>query len=392
MFSRGDKSIRIVSESRLYPIDALRGLAALIVAIYHFSATAPGDSFSLPEIFELWFPHMFFIHRLFYAGTEMVMLFFSISGFVFCHVYKERIRHQSISFEAYAVARISRLLPLVWLLIAITFIIRAIFFLLVNSPMPTLYDIFSGVQFMSMIVSGGGVTMLGPVWSLTPEIFAYILFFAMLRKWTHTRTETVIFSIAMVVVGLAIGTSFGTWGDWNYNYSIFNQTFIMVLPCFFGGVLTCMAWRWIKRQSRRLQLAATVPICIVSFYSLYAWLLHPDWVGPEEYVLPCVLFPSLFITVLSVKPFAKFLSLRFFVWLGDLSYTIYLMHWPIIFILNTLYACNSLPIERYSRLLFYLYILVIFLISHVLHHYYETPVKAIIRQKYAQMRESYPRI
>ena len=85
---------------RFYALDALRGLAALGVVLFHYRMFDAGRP--LEKTF-------LFIHVY---GWMMVDVFFCISGFIFFWKYGELIYQKSIGFKKFALLRLSRLYPL----------------------------------------------------------------------------------------------------------------------------------------------------------------------------------------------------------------------------------------------------------------------------------------
>jgi len=83
-------------KNRLHSLDALRGIAALLVFLYHYLTMTPKPNIVLI------FPHPF--QRLGEiivtdCGGLMVQLFFVLSGFIFYKIYKDRIQSRNISFR-----------------------------------------------------------------------------------------------------------------------------------------------------------------------------------------------------------------------------------------------------------------------------------------------------
>jgi peptidoglycan/LPS O-acetylase OafA/YrhL len=98
------------SNVRLQELDALRGIAALSVLLFHYA-----DRFDQAYHHRGYFPYTFDI------GKYGVQLFFVISGFVIFWTL-ERTRRSS----DFVVSRFSRLFPAYWASLAITFVLVAI--------------------------------------------------------------------------------------------------------------------------------------------------------------------------------------------------------------------------------------------------------------------------
>jgi peptidoglycan/LPS O-acetylase OafA/YrhL len=56
---------------------------------------------------------------------------------------------------------------------------------------------------------------------------------------------------------------------------------------------------------------------------------YDAWIGPNPPVNCLAVFPPLIFAALRVKPLARLLSLRPLTFLGDISYSIYLVHVPL---------------------------------------------------------------
>ncbi|MBR9873066.1 MAG: acyltransferase [Vibrionaceae bacterium] len=99
-----------MNSKRLLELDGLRGIAALFVVLYHFF-------YRYNEIYG----HNFEIYSMFYYGKFGVHLFFIISGFVIIKSV------ENSTFFEFAKSRFLRLYPIYWVCMIITFLCVSIF-------------------------------------------------------------------------------------------------------------------------------------------------------------------------------------------------------------------------------------------------------------------------
>lgn len=96
-------------KERLQTLDHLRGLAALSILVYHFSTWNFGpQSAQLP------------IGRM---GIYGVVLFYILSGMTMCHVYFAQWENSLTQVRDYALKRVFRIFPLLWLAIFLTLLL-----------------------------------------------------------------------------------------------------------------------------------------------------------------------------------------------------------------------------------------------------------------------------
>jgi peptidoglycan/LPS O-acetylase OafA/YrhL len=80
--------------------------------------------------------------------------------------------------------------------------------------------------------------------------------------------------------------------------------------------------------------------------------------------------------------FNSFLSIAPFRYLGNLSFSIYLIHYPVLFIISELnyYGIIFFNASSKKNLLFVL--VVVLILSHISYYFFEKPMKKWIREKY----------
>lgn len=105
----GTKAAGDVGRPRLGPLDALRGIAALIVVLVHLRWVCGNDLFALPLA----------AFKLIDFGSTGVILFFIISGFSL-DLTMPRHEKRSTPLVAYALSRLFRIAPLFYLMIPLT--------------------------------------------------------------------------------------------------------------------------------------------------------------------------------------------------------------------------------------------------------------------------------
>src|SRR5580658_3076283 len=98
-------------------VEALRGVAAFMVAVYHLLEVRSIDphTFDVPTFDAV---ANYFLTTLF-NGTGAVIVFFVISGFVLgCNVHPDSILSARF-YGAFAIRRLFRIMPALWLSLAV---------------------------------------------------------------------------------------------------------------------------------------------------------------------------------------------------------------------------------------------------------------------------------
>lgn len=97
---------------RFRSLDALRGVAALSVVLWHWKHFF-FVGYALPVDFDEAAQPLYSLLRVFYDfGWLAVDLFFLLSGFIFFRLYSQRIENRDISAARFSAHRFSRLYPL----------------------------------------------------------------------------------------------------------------------------------------------------------------------------------------------------------------------------------------------------------------------------------------
>ncbi|ESX22222.1 hypothetical protein X766_01710 [Mesorhizobium sp. LSJC255A00] len=295
-------------------LDAIRGVAAISVMLYHFSPFLAAGKV-LP------------------SSYLAVDLFFLLSGFVIAHAYDRKIEN-GMGVGTFVAIRLIRLYPLY-----LAGTLLGFFYLVVkNRLIPAEYMPISEIgtmlttgMFFIPLVSDAYHTIfpLNPAsWSLFFELIvniAYVAVFFLLTKRVLS-TLIAVSLVLLVVVSIIAGTlDFGMTGS----------TIISGLPrvcfSFFLGVLLCRSMT--RYQSglgflrRDWWIEAAIALTLVVF------AIAPAGGARVAYDLACVVFvfPAL-VVVGTIAPTAPRLS-GLYGWLGRISYPIYIIHTPLLMII-----------------------------------------------------------
>jgi peptidoglycan/LPS O-acetylase OafA/YrhL len=287
-------------------LEALRGLAALLVVFYH-----------LPPWYEPLFRFPVVRH-----GHLMVNFFFVLSGFVLAHSYFGRIQ-DGRGFARFVVLRLGRLYPvhLVFLLVFVAF--EVLKYIAVsqnvsgamsapfqeNSPR-ALVECLLLIQALGFGPNAN--TFNFPSWSISTEFYTYLVFGTAVLM-LQSKRAFVCFSVFVVAGSLLLLTlAQPQIGE-----------FRMILMCwagFFAGCLVNFAYRTLG--SRRLHSSWSLVVLLVTV----AFLLV-DWGGWEQQLV-LLLSAALIITLVLTPAGAlnNWLSWGPVRWLGEISYSLYMCH------------------------------------------------------------------
>ncbi|ESX30687.1 MULTISPECIES: acyltransferase [unclassified Mesorhizobium] len=295
-------------------LDAIRGVAAISVMLYHFSPFLAAGKV-LP------------------SSYLAVDLFFLLSGFVIAHAYDRKIEN-GMGVGTFVAIRLIRLYPLY-----LAGTLLGFFYLVVkNRLIPAEYMPISEIgtmlttgMFFIPLVSDAYHTIfpLNPAsWSLFFELIvniAYVAVFFLLTKRVLS-TLIAVSLVLLVVVSIIAGTlDFGMTGS----------TIISGLPrvcfSFFLGVLLCRSMTRYQSGLGFLRRGWWIEAAIA--LTLVVFAIAPAGGARVAYDLACVVFvfPAL-VVVGTIAPTAPRLS-GLYGWLGRISYPIYIIHTPLLMII-----------------------------------------------------------
>ena len=164
--------------------------------------------------------------------------------------------------------------------------------------------------------------------------------------------------------------------SFNFSYQL-NQGTSQVLTAFFTGCFTYKIHCCMQRKMSRY-----VSVSFVSFFflSIITVGIGREYSG-EAIRDACVfmLFPSLILIALNFNLVKKVTSLRPLTYLGDISYSVYLWHFPVQLVLITLHEFAKIPFDPSQKKYFISYCILVFLVGSISYRY-ETIIRRRIRE------------
>jgi peptidoglycan/LPS O-acetylase OafA/YrhL len=321
---------------QLASLTPLRGIAALWVVIFHFCWYFPAVH---PERYT----------GAVYKGYLAVDMFFVLSGFVITHVYKEGFARRVTGrhYRDFLKARVARIYPLhitvLLLFVATATAERATSYALEGSfePIPLLGERSLGGFFANLVMLQGlwarELSWNDPSWSISLEFLAYLVFpFLFPVLWrAGPAAKAGLGGVLLVALGWLAYRTGGYFNQWNGTYAI-----LRCLPEFLAGMLLYSGYQsgiFASRLATDAALAAVVVPLIA--------LLHLG--APDLAIIP--LFPLLILAaVRNMGWFSPLLNSPPLVWLGDISYSLYLLHWFVLFV--TTEIARRLPGLDFAKL------------------------------------------
>lgn len=322
-------------------LDGLRGVAALMVIWYHIFegyATSPFD-------------------QKFNHGYLAVDFFFILSGFVIGYAYDDRWK-KITTFDFFK-RRLIRLQPM----IILGAIFGAISFCIqgsvqwdgtkISTSMVMLATLLS--MFLIPVAPGAGAEVRGngemfplngPSWSLFFEYIGYIMYALFIRRLSNKALTllVVLSGIALASFSFLNLSGFGNMGvGWSISGYGYIGGFLKVLFSFSMGLL-------LSRKFKPLKIKGAFWICAISIIILislpYAGGKDAMWMNCL-YDSLCILF--IFPTLVYIGASGEIKSNRdtkMYTFLGDLSYPLYIIHYPLMYLFYSWLWSNKLTFDQ----------------------------------------------
>ena len=358
------------------PLDGLRGIGVMLVILVH-AAFVPFASFAL-----------------------VVDMFFVVSGFLITTLLLEEDRRSGrVSLRRFYTRRALRLLPLLYLVLAMTLAAVAVVHLLFDERDlldKAISDVIAGGTYLYHVIHpvhielvGGGDAVIRPLlqlWSLSVEEHFYvfgvlIILFVVRRRWI--TQVMVVFTALWVAIGIARFT-----GHVGPRFAWYQRPDALMLGVVMAFLNAKLPTTWSPRLERAMRRATTVAAVVlvanifigttaskplgvyVPFLVPAGGSLHDGlyW-GEFGFTVASACFAVIVISLARYPDhgLGRFLSRPFFTKVGARSYAIYLIHVPIGVLLMETVARKS------EGLALLMYVPILAVVTELAHRYVELP-------------------
>lgn len=312
-------------EIRLRQLDGLRGLAAFAVFLFHAIMMLPPSDPALHFLTRT-------ILRPFWDGPSAVLLFFVLSGYVLTLPYSGQ-SPKKVDTIPFIIRRITRLYPAYWVALSLALALRYLVFsqqglyglsTWVNSHWQLQITWLSLVKHFTMISPYLNTNEIDPViWSLIIEMRISLIFPAILilvQRTNRVRYAVLAFGIAITLSALIHGP-LDSASPWLHA--------LTVLPAFLLGSYLA---KYRARVVGFLRMSALnrVGLTILGFL-LYGSVWFMPFLNRGTARLGTAVGSGIIVMLfLATNSLEKLGTLRPIRFLGDISYSFYLIHLPIL--------------------------------------------------------------
>ena len=353
-------------------------MAVVLCHWEHFGFTATDGPAPFLDHKEM--PGFQFLSLFYMEGWRGVEYFFLLSGFVFFWLYRDRLAAREVAPRRFWLQRLARLWPLHLATLFLVIALQAWHHSLTGTAF--LYhhlDLYHFLLQLPLASSWGleaGLSFNGPVWSVSVEVLLYLVFFLLAhRGWAKT-------SVCLGIIVLSL-----------VGWALFPHNLLRGLYMFFFGGILYRVCLFLTDRRAGWHIAIYVA-CVLSWLTV---LVHYFWVdlsGPFlafgyagkalfTKILPYfVLFPLTLIALVLLEVTGR-LQLKRFSWLGDITYSSYLIHFPMQLTLICLVQQGVLePTFFYDPGALLLFVLVLIPLSYLVFRFFEKPAQKLILNKY----------
>ncbi len=327
------------SKKHFLILDALRGVAAIVVVLFHILEVYSGGDH---------------VNQMINHGYLAVDFFFMLSGYVMAHAYDDR--WGSMSVKSFFKRRLIRLHPMIILgmtigalcfyfgesayfpKIAGTEVWQLLLVLLVGYtliPLPPSMDIRGWNEMHPLN---------GPAWSLFLEYIANILHALVLRKLSKTVLSILVAIAALALIHLAVTSPGGDIiGGWSVEPEQLRIGFTRLLFPYMAGMLLRRAVK-VSSGKNTFLLCSLLLVAALSFPRVGG---HENvWANGLYDSLTVILLFPLIIYAGAIGEIRHRLTEKVCTFLGDISYPVYIIHFPFAYVFYAWVTENKIPLGQ----------------------------------------------
>jgi peptidoglycan/LPS O-acetylase OafA/YrhL len=343
-------------------VEGIRGIATILVALWH----------TLP-LFGL---------QPKYHNYLAVDIFFVISGVVIANSYEKRLLDSRLTLKTFFIMRLIRLYPLYIAGMLVSF-------LSIMCGVGEDYSIHDSIWLMAtaaffipnpFIVRPAFIYPLNsPAWSLLAELLTNVFYaFAIrvMKNWV----------LVLIMIPSAIGMAMCLYFLPGHNLNIGFTTKTLGIGLlrsgysFFAGVLLY-----------RLYTSGKFPISYGKGNTFFSWIIvgligialvfpTPDKMIPfYDFMCAVLVFPCLIYLAIHVE--VDGVAKRVFKFLGAISYTVYVAHLPIFFLIDSIARKNKIALESFAPWSGIVFLVILIVGAWIVDKVYDIPLRRLLSQR-----------
>jgi|ERR1017187_88798 peptidoglycan/LPS O-acetylase OafA/YrhL len=332
-----------------------RFIAAILVVFFHYGE-------------QTFFYKNSYLQSLFFNGYYFVSYFFILSGFVMIIAYNS-FRH--INPKDFYINRIARIYPLYIVALLLTVLYNLIF-KIGFVTVPFILNLFM----IQAWIPSQALSINFVAWSLSVEIFFYLIFpflFNFVYKKYSLKTITIVVILFWLISQIFFHLENSKYPKLNLNFLLFNP--ILHLNEFLIGNLAGLFFFRITNSINIPYKSILIIVCLMLFCLM---LKHPHYLNYRDGLLAIIFIPLILLLSLEKGIFNKILKTKVFIFLGCISYGIYILQHPVY--IYSIKVFKYLGIEHN----FYRYLFVLLIISSISYLIIEKPLRRFIKKEYTK--------
>ena len=344
---------------RIEQLTFTRFIAAMAIVFFHFGK--PLNVFSLP-----------FVHKLLIQANIGVSYFFLLSGFVMIIAYGRKSKVHPFS---YFKNRIARIYPVYLMAILLMMLFVKV---LDNATFP-FSDVFLNVLALQSWIPEKTMTVNFPGWSLSVEFLFYALF-PFLFNYLYSKLDLKKLLIPSLIFWLA-SQIFFNWALYkkvSFGTELQTENFLFYFPLMhlnqfiLGNIAGLFFIKYLKDQSKNYDWA----VILFSVLIIVALAFRPN-INYHNGLLAFLFIPFIIFTALNTGWVSKISNHKFAVYLGEISYGIYILQIPVY--LFTKYFLEKIGVTGDFKV-FVIGITMLLIISTISYQFIETPLREKIKK------------
>jgi peptidoglycan/LPS O-acetylase OafA/YrhL len=316
-----------IANRHILPLDGLRGIAILLVMVYHF--TLYGGMRAQGPVDTLYY-------RIATMGWSGVDLFFVLSGFLITGILLDTKGAPGYVRNFY-LRRILRIFPLYYATLAVVFFLLPVF-IRTDETFQTLLDnqAWYWTYLVNWHIAAEGwhsFSAIGHFWSLAIEEQFYLVW--PLVVWLCSTRKLLIVGLAAIVGAFVCraGLSLSGYKTAGYVFTLARMDTLLMGAMLAALVRSPLARSGLKRWSGPLFLLAGATVTIIALWRGGLPSEHPvtQLVGYPALAIMFTALISLAVTAPSASLLARLLTHPALIFFGRLSYGLYVIHHIVIF-------------------------------------------------------------